>query len=128
MTEQSDTSEKTNKLTKVDKFYIAGHRDKNPKVLSKELGKSTKLVKQYLDFLTRREQNSKQEEVTTPIKPEGQPAGVAEIKSPIAGDLLAKRKGTVVMTPAASEIGDANRQKNKMSQRLAKNVTKIRPE
>ncbi len=129
MTEQSDISAKANKLTKVQKFYIAGHRDRTAKSLAKELECNPKIVKQYLDFLSRREQNTKQEEVVTaPAKPEGQPAGVAEIKPPVAGDLLAKKKGAVVMTPAASELGDANRKSNRMSQRLAKNVTKIRPE
>lgn len=131
MPKQSDGSTKpSRKLSIVEKFYIQGNKDKSPKKLSMDIGCSVQLVKQYLAFLVKKEQDrieaeSQKAKEDQEKPPETPSSGVAHIR---ADQLMGKKKGAVVMTPAASELGDATRPKNKMSQRLSQNVTKIRPE
>lgn len=131
MTKQSDGSVNQNrKLTVVEKFYIQENQDKSPKKLSLDIGCSVKLVKQYLAFLAKREQDrleaeSQKAQEQIEKTPEQSPNSVVPIKT---DQLMGKKKGAVVMTQAASEVGDASRGRNKMSQRLSQNVTKIRPE
>jgi hypothetical protein len=112
-------------LNKVQKFYIAHHRSRDAKTLSVDVGASIKLVRAFLKSLDRRDAKkvaeAEKEAANRPPDP-----GVRPIR---VDDLMVrnKKRGVVVMTEAASSLGDAAR-KTKMSPRLSKNVQKIRPE
>lgn len=118
-------SENTESLNKVQKFYIAGHRERDPKTLSVDIGVSIKLVRAYLSFLTK--DDAKKAAEATKVEANKPPdPGIKQIR---VDDLMMhnKKRGATVMTQAASEMGDATRT-SRMSPRLAKNVQKIRPE
>ena len=115
-------------LRDMEKFFIVGHRDIDPKSLAHKMGTSEVLVRNYvksLDNKDRREAEKAKEEEDK-IKASHQ----QEIKPPTANDLMIKKekRGVVVMTQEASQIGDESRKQNRMSPKLAKNVKKIRPE
>lgn len=116
--------ENTESLNKIQKFYIVNHKARDIKTLSADVGASIKLVRSFLKSLEKLEAKkaaeSEKAESNKPPDPGVQPAR--------ADDLMMKNKkrGCVVMTPAASEMGDATR--NRMSPRLSQNVQKIRPE
>lgn len=115
----------TESLNKVQKFYIAGHRERDPKTLSVDIGASIKLVRAYLSFLTKDEERKAAEAAKVEANKPPDP-GIQQIK---IDDLMMrnKKRGATVMTQAASEMGDATRA-TRMSPRLSKNVQKIRPE
>ena len=115
-------------LSDVEKFFIEGHRDIDPKALAHKLGASIILVRNYIKSL-----NNKDEKEAQRIKEEEDKIKAAheqQIKPLTANDLMMKRekRGVVVMTQEASQIGDESRKQNRMSPKLAKNVKKIRPE
>ena len=115
----------TASLSKIQKFYIAHHRSRDPNTLSVDVGCTIKLVRAFLLSLDKRdakkEAEAKEAEANKPPD-----RGIQPVKT---DDLMMKNKkrGIVVMTQAASELGDATRS-NRMSPRLAQNVQKIRPE
>lgn len=112
-------------LNKVQKFYIAHHRSRDAKTLSVDVGASIKLVRAFLKSLDRRDAKkaaeAEKEAANQPPDP-----GVRPIR---VDDLMVrnKKRGVLVMTEAASSLGDATRT-TRMSPRLSKNVQKIRPE
>ena len=114
----------TEGLNKIQKFYIAHHRSRDPKALSIDVGCTIKLVRAFLLSLDKRD--AKKEAAAKEAEANKPPdRGVQQIK---VDDLMMKnkKKGVVVMTQAASEQSDAAR--NRMSPRLAQHVQKIRPE
>jgi hypothetical protein len=115
----------TESLNKIQKFYIAHHKSRDIKTLAADVGSTVKLVRGFLQSLEKREAKkiaeAEKAEANKPPDP-----GVRPIK---IDDLMMKNKkrGAVVMTQAASEMGDETR-KSRMSPRLSQNVQKIRPE
>lgn len=87
---------KVGKMSEVDIFYLQAHRNsKTAAELSRELGRPVGFIKKMLQDL--------------PPPPEAIPS--PPLKPPKAGDLMSRNDeyGSVVMTPAASEHGDAHR-------------------
>jgi hypothetical protein len=115
----------TGSLDKVQKFYIAHHKSRDIKTLAADVKSSVKVVRAYINGLEKRAQR-KAAEVAAAEAAKPPDKGVQSIR---ADDLMNrnKKRGAVVMTEAASQLGDATRA-NRMSPRLAQNVQKIRPE
>jgi len=118
-------SESREGLNKIQKFYIANHAERDPKALAVDVGCSVKDVRAYFKTLKTQEQRKASKEAKE-IE-EGKTKTTTQIR---ADDLMGKnkRKGVVIMTQAASELGDEHRRTHKMSDRLAQHVQKIRPE
>jgi hypothetical protein len=119
-------SEPIVKLSKIQKFYIAEHRSRDLKQLALDVESPIGLVRSYLKTLA----NTEARKATVTDKPMiiGNPnTGVTTTR---ADDLMTKhpRGGVVVMTNAASEMGDEFRKNNKkLPDRVARNVQEIRP-
>lgn len=113
-------------LSVVEKFYIEGHTHKTAKEIARTLDVKVVYVNRYLKLLERRKKS--EEEAEKKRIEQERLVTIQEAAKPRVDDLMIKnkRKGVVVMTESASELGDATRQK--MSARLQKNVQKIRPE
>lgn len=119
--------ENSEKLTKVQKYYISGHRDRDLKTLAKDIGASVPIVREYLKHLMKTDEETTKavEELKVPdVAPNIAPATFR------ADDTMAKSKrgGAVVMTEGASALGDEFRKTTKMSERLSNCVQKIRPD
>lgn len=99
------------RMTKLQKFYIDGNLDKEPKSLAIELGIPEDVIDRYMKKSIR-EAKSKEEEV-----------------KPITDDqLMGKNEeyGAVVMTEAAAHKGDASRGAGLKSNYYNDAITKIR--
>jgi hypothetical protein len=121
-------SEPNIKLSKIQKFYIAEHRDRDLKQLAVDIESPIGAVRAYLATLKSTEAR-KAAAVVDEAPPEivGNPnTGVTVTR---VDDLMGKsrRGGVTIMTEAASQVGDEHRRTHHMSKRLAKNVQEIRP-
>lgn len=118
-------SENTESLNKVQKYYIAHHKNRDIKTLSKDVGASTKLVRAFIKALdTRAAKKAAEVEKEAANKPPDPGIKTATVDSFMIKN---KDRGATVMTETASQLGDASRQKT-MPSRLGKHVQKIRPE
>ena len=86
-------TKKTGKLTKVEKFYIENNTDKTAEEIAKDLNRAKQSVDKHIKNLDRSSHTS-------------------EAKSdPDVSGLMGHKQGSgvTIMTPAASERGDATR-------------------
>jgi hypothetical protein len=125
-------SELIAELDKVQKFYIAGHRKRDPKVLARDLGTKPSNVKAYVTFLNRMDEKKAVAKAAAEEKAKEAERDAHNKAHPStthirADSLMKKNRGTVIMTPEASQLGDEHRRSH-MGPRLAKNVQKIRPD
>jgi hypothetical protein len=114
-------------LSEAHKFYITHHRDMDVKTLARKLKVTMGMVTNYLNYLKGLDTQAaneaeKQHEIDRLTHTQ-------ETKGPRTDDLMIKNKkrGVVVMTAEASQIGDATRKKT-INPRIAENVHIIRPE
>ena len=123
--------ENSEKLDKVQKFYIANHKSRDLKTLAHDVGASVPITRAYIKFLDKLEAGKAAELEKQRVEVEEKAKEAQPITTTARVDnLMGKgpRKGSVVMTEAASQMGDEFRKTSKMSARLAKNVQKIRPD
>jgi heterodisulfide reductase subunit A-like polyferredoxin len=114
------------KLSKIQKFYIAEHKDRDLKQLAVDVESPIGLVRAYIKTLEKTEAK-KAAIADKPITIGNPNTGITKTR---ADDLMAKhhRGGVVVMTETASQMGDEFAKQNRtMPDRLAKNVQEIRP-
>jgi hypothetical protein len=83
-------------ISNVEKFYIDGHINDSPESLAKELDRTVSFIEKYI-----------KENINTRPNIQETKKGNSSLNK----DQFARRKGAVVMTEAASEIGDDNRRK-----------------
>lgn len=81
-------------LSKAEKFYIENHRDHDVKDLCKDLDRAQSTVSKFLDTLPG--------EKTAPIAPSKQ-------ETLLSQQFARNDKGSLVMTPNASEMADGKR-------------------
>ena len=107
---------KRHRMTKLEKFYIDHHLDKDAKSLAIELGIPEAVIDRYQKKVKRENKKEEQEEE------ENQP------KPPTTDDFMIKNKeyGVVVMTPEASQQGDHTKQTTLKSKYYNNAVKKIR--
>jgi hypothetical protein len=102
-------------MSSVEKFYIDGHINDSPESLAKELDRTVNFVEKYIKSIINSRPTITETKSTE--------------KSSINKDQFARRKGTVVMTEAASEISDDVRKMVKSGINLQDQdsfITKIR--
>lgn len=122
-------SELIAQLSKMQKFYIQEHRQRNLKRLALDCSASITAVRAYLSYLDRKDVQKAEEAEAERIRLEEEKKKAQPATTTVKADsLMHKRRGSVVMTKEASELADATRPRNRMSPRLAKNTQKIRPD
>ena len=89
-------------LSTAEKFYIESHRSLEPVQIAKSINRNVETVEKYLKKLSSytKKQEKEQEEVVNQEENEKKP-----IKGRVS-QMLARHKGSIVMTPNASEMGD----------------------
>lgn len=90
-------------LSTAEKFYIESHSGLDSEQIAKSLNRNTETVDKYLKKL-----KSQQKKEAEPIKVEEPKEKVLD-KGKTSKLIGRNNKGSVVMTPAASELGDSNR-------------------
>lgn len=86
-------TKKTGKLTKVEKFYIENNTDKTAEEIAKDLNRTKSSVDKHIKTLDRSSHTSE-----------------AKSDADVSGLMGHKEgRGVTIMTPAASERGDATR-------------------
>ena len=91
-------SNKTGRLTKIEKFYIANNLDKDLETLSKDLNRTKAAVKKHVESL-------KDTSHTTTTRDDEETQSVS--------DLMGRKedRGVTIMTQAASQVADSTRAK-----------------
>lgn len=119
-------SELISQLSKVQKFYIEGHKSRDLKVLAKDIGSKVACVRAYLSYLNKRDK--RKAEKAEEASKEAQPISVPITSHIRADSLMMKKRGTVIMTPESSQLGDVAHKRSTIGPKLAQNIQKIRPE
>jgi hypothetical protein len=108
------------RMSKAQKFYIDQNQDMDIAQLSKDVGAPEDAIVRYQKKQAR--ETKKEEEKVEPK------TSTSEIKKQTVDELMIhnRERGVVIMTPAASQVGDSSK-KSGMKSDLYKNVTqKIR--
>lgn len=116
------------RLCKLGKFYIDNNLDKTDQYLADYLDIPIDKIRKYRDQVKKKEEDQIAEEAKAEI--EARKTEIPNTATIRADDLMIKNKkyGAVVMTQEASQLGDESRKRSRMSEKINKNVTKIRPE
>lgn len=116
------------KLCKLGKFYIDSNVDKTDQFLADYLDIPIDKIRKYRDQVKKKEEDQAKAESDAEIA--ARKTDIPNTATIRADDLMIKNKkyGAVVMTPEASQLGDESRKRSKLSEKINKNVTKIRPE
>lgn len=109
------------RMNKAQKFYIDSHPDMDADQLSKDIGVPE-------DAIARYQKKQKREERQKEVKEDVSKASTTEIKRQTVDDLMVKNteRGVVVMTPAASQVGDASKKTGLKSDIYKNVIQKIR--
>lgn len=91
--------DKNGPLSNVEKFYIENHLEVDVTQLSKDLNKSIKIIKQYMEDLSDNEESKKKSDVTS-TKVDGR-------------TFYGRNKGSVVSTETASQRSEQVKAKYK---------------
>jgi len=104
------------RMNKAQKFYIDQHQDMDIAQLSKDVGVPQDAIARY----QKKQERAKKAEVEEVTEVKSGPT--VEIKQTV-DDLMIKNqeRGVVIMTPAASQVGDSTRN-NGLKSDLYKNV------
>jgi hypothetical protein len=88
-------------LSTAEKFYIESHRSLEPVQIAKSINRNVETIEKYLKKLSSYEKKTEEQ-----IKPaDDQENEKKQIKGRVS-QMLARHKGSIVMTPNASEMGD----------------------
>lgn len=109
------------RMNKTQKFYIDSHPDMDISQLSKDVGVPEDAIIRYQKKQKREAAKSEVEETTVRTS-------TKEIKKQTVDDLMVKNteRGVVIMTPAASQVGDASKQSGLKSDYYKNVIKKIR--
>lgn len=105
-------------LSKAEKFYIEQHRDMTVVELCADLGRAKATIERFVSRLPKRKVVEAAEEPQAAEQPENK-------ETLLYKQFARNDKGSTVMTPNASEMGDGFRERN-ASSKVSRCTTKIR--
>lgn len=115
------------KLCKLGKFYIDNNLEKTDQELADYLDIPIEKIRKYKDQVKKKEEERLEAEKAAEL--EARKTETNDAVTIRADDLMIKKPkyNVVIMTPEASQLGDESRKRTRLSEKVSKNVTQIRP-